>query len=87
MITLIEVLADADEWNQIAAFAAAQEEWLKTFLKLPNGIPSHDRIQRVMWMMGGSMLYSLSVQFFGGKDRQPLRRQGGGSREDRERIG
>jgi hypothetical protein len=63
MITLIGVLANADEWNQIAAFAAAKEEWLKIFLKLPNRIPSHDRIQRVMSMIDESVLYRLSIQF------------------------
>ncbi|MDR2797438.1 MAG: ISAs1 family transposase [Treponema sp.] len=50
MITLIGVLANTDEWSQIAAFAAAKAEWLKNFLKLPKGIPSHDTIQQVMSM-------------------------------------
>jgi hypothetical protein len=63
MITLIGVLANADEWNEIAAFAVAKAEWLKSFLALPNGIPSHDTIQRVMSMIDGSVLYSLSIQF------------------------
>ncbi len=27
--------------------AEEKQEWLKTFLKLPNGIPSHDTIARV----------------------------------------
>jgi hypothetical protein len=63
MITLIGLLAKADEWSQIAAFAAAKAEWLKNFLKLPKGIPSHDTIQRVMSMIDGSVLYSLSIQF------------------------
>ncbi|MDR0761313.1 MAG: ISAs1 family transposase, partial [Treponema sp.] len=63
MITLIGVLANADEWTQIAAFTAAKAEWLKSFLPLPNGIPSHGTIQRVMSMIDGSVLYSLSIQF------------------------
>ena len=63
MITLIGVLSNANEWSEIAAFARAKEDWLKTFLKLPNGIPSHDTIQRVMSMIDGSVLYSLSIQF------------------------
>ncbi|MDR1987188.1 MAG: transposase family protein, partial [Treponema sp.] len=50
MITLLGVLANANEWNETAAFATAKAEWLKSFLALPNGIPSHDRIQRVMSM-------------------------------------
>ncbi|MDR2069223.1 MAG: transposase family protein [Spirochaetaceae bacterium] len=62
-ITLPGVLANAKEWNEIAAFATAKAEWLKSFLKLPNGIPLHDTIQRVMSMLDGSVLYSLSIQF------------------------
>ena len=28
-------------------FGKAKEEWLQTFLELPNGIPSHDTFGRV----------------------------------------
>jgi hypothetical protein len=42
MITLIGVLANADEWSQTAAFAVAKGEWLKNFLKLPDTLTRHD---------------------------------------------
>jgi predicted transposase YbfD/YdcC len=48
MVTLIVVMAEADEWIAIGMFAKAKVDWLRTFLPLPNGIPSHDTIQRVM---------------------------------------
>jgi hypothetical protein len=63
MISLMGVLANADEWGEIAAFAQAKEGWLKTFLALPHGIPSHDTIQRVMASLDGTVLYSLCIQF------------------------
>jgi hypothetical protein len=47
------VLANANEWSRIAAFAAANVEWLKSFLKLPKGISSPDTIQRLMSMIDG----------------------------------
>jgi hypothetical protein len=28
-------------------FGEAKKDWLKTFLELPNGIPSHDTFNRV----------------------------------------
>jgi hypothetical protein len=31
----------------VADFARAKESWLRTFLELPNGIPSHDTFERV----------------------------------------
>jgi hypothetical protein len=63
MITLIAVMSEADEWVEIGMFAKAKEAWLRTFLPLPNGIPSHDTIQRVKSRIDGAVLYSLSIQF------------------------
>ena len=28
-------------WNDMEELGKAKEEWLKTYLRLPNGIPSH----------------------------------------------
>lgn len=47
VITICAVICDADDWTEIAAFGAAKETWFKTFLDLPNGIPSHDTFGRV----------------------------------------
>lgn len=41
------VICGADTWVDIAAYGRAKHEWLKTFLALPNGIPSHDTFGRV----------------------------------------
>src|SRR5947209_3546418 len=46
-IALCAVLAGADDWPQIAAFGRKRQDWLKTFLSLPNGIPSHDTFERI----------------------------------------
>lgn len=47
IIAICAVIGGADSWNEIEAFGHAKEEWFKTFLKLPNGIPSHDTFGRV----------------------------------------
>jgi len=47
-IVFFASLARADEWMEIYYFAEAKEEFLRRYLELPNGIPSHDTIQRVM---------------------------------------
>jgi hypothetical protein len=36
------MLSGAQSWNDIADYGAAKLEWLKIFLSLPSGIPSHD---------------------------------------------
>lgn len=41
-IALCASICGADNWVDIAQFGEAKEEWFKTFLALPNGIPSHD---------------------------------------------
>jgi hypothetical protein len=63
MITLLAVMARANEWTEIAEFARMKAGWLKGFLALPHGIPSHDTIQRVMSAIDGGVLYSLCIQF------------------------
>lgn len=39
--------ADCQTWEEIEDYARYKEEWLTTFLDLPNGIPSHDTFRRV----------------------------------------
>ena len=46
-IAICAVIAGADTWEHIEQFARAKHAWLKTFLALPNGIPSHDTFARV----------------------------------------
>lgn len=46
-IAVCGALCGADTWVAIAEFGQAKYEWLKTFLALPNGIPSHDTFGRV----------------------------------------
>lgn len=47
VITLCAVICGADTWENIANFGRAKYDWFKTFLELPNGIPSHDTLCRV----------------------------------------
>ncbi len=47
VITICAVICGADEWTEIELFGQSKHPWLKTFLALPNGIPSHDTFGRV----------------------------------------
>src|SRR5271167_3266285 len=47
LISIAAVLSGAESWNDIADYGEAKLEWLKTFLTLPSGIPSHDTFNRV----------------------------------------
>ena len=55
-IVFFASLANADEWVGIYCFAVANEKFLRKHLELPNGIPSHDTIQRVFAMVSPEYL-------------------------------
>jgi predicted transposase YbfD/YdcC len=46
-LTICAVIANAEGWEEIEAYGKEKLEFLKTFLELPHGIPSHDTIERV----------------------------------------
>lgn len=46
-IALCAVICGADTWVDVAEVGRSLETWLRTFLALPNGIPSHDTFGRV----------------------------------------
>jgi predicted transposase YbfD/YdcC len=46
-IALCAVICGAEGWTDIENFGKSKLPWLKTFLELPNGIPSHDTFGRV----------------------------------------
>ncbi len=46
-IAILGVICGADSWVDIERYGQAKAEWLKTFLDLDNGIPSHDTFGRV----------------------------------------
>ena len=46
-IAICAVIANADDWQGVETFGHDRRDWLKTFLELPNGIPSHDTFERL----------------------------------------
>lgn len=46
-IAIASVICGAETWNDMENYGKRKEEWLKRFLLLPNGIPSHDTFNRV----------------------------------------
>jgi predicted transposase YbfD/YdcC len=47
LVTICAVICGADTWVEIENYGIAKQEWLETFLELPNGIPSHDTFERM----------------------------------------
>lgn len=46
-IAILAVISGADGWVAIETYGQSKQEWLKSFLSLPHGIPSHDTFARV----------------------------------------
>ena len=63
IIVLFATLANADTWEQIADSAQWNEAYLRQYIELKNGIPSHDTIQRVMGMIRPENLQQLQMKW------------------------
>jgi len=48
MIVLCAVISGVEDWVGMEDFSQERESWLRGFLELPNGIPSHDTLSDVM---------------------------------------
>ena len=60
-LAFFAMLGNADEWVEIEIFGKEHEEFLRRYLELPNGIPSHDTIQRVFAMVSSESLEEFQV--------------------------
>ncbi len=65
VIVLFATLANADDWVEIAEFGEVYEDYLKKYIGLENGVPSHDTIQRVMGMVSPESMQQLYVKWQG----------------------
>ena len=50
-IAICAVICGAEGWVDMELFGKSKQDWLSTFLELPNGIPSHDTFGRVFSMI------------------------------------
>lgn len=50
-ISLLAVMCGAEDWPDLQEFGQRRQAWLRTFLELPKGIPSHDTFRRVLGML------------------------------------
>jgi predicted transposase YbfD/YdcC len=84
IIAICGVICGADSWVGIESYGKSKYKWLKQFLELPNGIPSHDTFARVFARLDPeefqnsfiSWVKSLSEHIFGeviGIDGKTLR--------------
>lgn len=63
LITFLAVLANASTWTEISMFGQSKKRWLKKFITLKNGVPSHDTFRRVFSLIDSRTLQTATVEF------------------------
>ena len=62
-VAICDVIAGADSWVDIETSGNAKIDWFKTFLELPNGIPSHDTFGRVFSIIDAQNFQDLFIEW------------------------
>ena len=56
ILAVCATLGNADGWADIERFGKAKLDFFRTFLELPNGVPSHDTFGRVFALLDPAKL-------------------------------
>ena len=64
-LVLFAIMAGATTFDEIELFGEVHIDWLKQYLQLPNGIPSHDTIRRVLGFLDHKMLIDNFMTWIG----------------------
>lgn len=64
IMTFLAVLAFCDTWQEITSFCNENIKFFKKFLRLTNGIPSHDTFQRVFGLIDSNNFNKVVIDFF-----------------------
>lgn len=62
-ITIAAVICGAEDWNDIEFYGQEKEEWRKTILEIPFGIPSHDTFNRMFSLIDSSELQNCFISW------------------------
>lgn len=66
VVAIAAILSGADSWVGIATWGEAKIEWLRQYLRLANGVPSHDTFGRVFAMLDAKHFEACFVRWVGG---------------------
>lgn len=62
-ISILAVICGADDWTDIELFGKVRQAWLREFLQLPHGIPSHDTFRRVFGLLERNQFAAALLQW------------------------
>ena len=64
-IALCAVISGGETWVDCVDFGEDKEDWLRGFLELPHGIPSHDTFARVFQLLDSHQLQACYQEWIG----------------------
>jgi predicted transposase YbfD/YdcC len=73
LLAIIAVICGCESWETIEEFGKSKKKFLKAYLKLPNGIPSHDTTERLFKRMDSKAFEKSFMQW-----SDAMRIKGGG---------
>lgn len=62
-VTLLAVISNCDEWEEIEMFAVKNKKWLRKFLLLTGGIPSAQTYERVISLLEPNEINKICIEF------------------------
>lgn len=63
VIALCATIGGANDWVDVVQFGQAKKDWFASFLKLPNGIASHDTFARVFQILDSKVLEQVCIDW------------------------
>lgn len=69
VIAALAVIANADTWKDIQIWGQTHQTWLRSFLALPNGIPSRDTFRRTISRIDPQQFQEAFLRWLGGLRR------------------
>lgn len=66
VVAIAAIVSGADSWVGIATWGEAKIEWLRQYVRLANGVPSHDTFGRVFSMLDAKHFEACFVRWVGG---------------------
>lgn len=75
ILSILAVLCGAESWDSIEAFGKTKQKFLQSFLKLPNGIPSHDTINRVFSSLRPALFEKMFVEWASSLKNEAIKKE------------
>ena len=63
MIAICTIMSGGESWEDMALYGKEKIQWLKTFLELPEGIPSHDTFYRIFCLLDPETLQDCFIRW------------------------